>query len=168
LGKFITDPDTVDRVTQFIKDRYVGQNLPIGRGDTTEFRKDFATLLKGEEWKIQRIVSTTVNKMRNTAGVMYMSDAGVEKYAVMGINDRLQCAWCKSLQGKEFTVAVSKANILHLATSDPDSVDSVAPFIVGKVSPDEISTKTGEELQALGYDLPPFHCNCRDTIVAVL
>lgn len=171
LGKFITDEDTKQRVTQFIKDRYIGQNLPIGKGSEESirlFREEFADLLQGEDWKITRVVTTTVNRMRNTAGAMYMADAGVDKYKILGVNDRLQCEWCKSMQGKEFSVTTSKGNIEKLAQTDPSMIAEISPFIVSQLDAATVAGKTGEELQSLGYDIPPFHPHCRDTIAAIL
>lgn len=171
LGKFITDEDTKKRVLQYIKDKYIGQNLPIGKGAEaylSQFKKEFEDLLVGESWKVTRIISTTVNRMRNTAAAMYMADAGVERYEVQGIPDRLQCAWCSSLQGKKFSVVTSKANIEQLSQSDPSTIASVRPFIVSQLKADDVKDKSGEELQALGFDIPPFHPHCRDVIVAIL
>jgi hypothetical protein len=171
LGKFITDEDTQKKITEFIKERYIGQNLPIGKGSEASiklFRQEFAELLQNEDWKITRIISTTVNRMRNTAGAMYMADAGVEKYKILGVNDRLQCDWCKSMQGKEFSVAKSKENIQALALTEPSMVASLKPFVTSQLDAKTVGEKTGEELQALGFDIPPFHCHCRDTIAAIL
>lgn len=171
LGKYITDEDTKKRIVQYIKDKYIGQNLPIGKGAEaylSQFKKEFEDLLVGESWKVTRIISTTVNRMRNTAAAMYMSDAGVQQYEILGIPDRLQCAWCSSLQGKKFSVVTSKSNIEQLAQSDPSTIASVRPFIVSQLKADDVKGKSGEELQALGFDIPPFHPHCRDVIVAIL
>ena len=171
LGKFITDPDTRAAVTDFIKERYVGQNLPIGKGEAAlkEFRKEFSSLLYGEDWKISRIIATTVNRMRNTAGALYMEDAGVEKYKLVGVSDRLQCDWCKGLQGKEFTLVKATTAIKDLAASDPANVKSVSKFVTARVTAEEAASSTAEELEAAyGEIIPPLHPNCRDTIAAIL
>ena len=171
LGKFITDEDTQKRLVEFIKSEYLAKNLPIGKDVKSAgmqlFRDKFEGLLEGEEWKMSRIISTTVNTMRNTAAVMYMSDASVERFEIRGINDSLQCAWCGELQGKQFTVAKAVENINSLVSSSPTNVASVKPFITSEYTPEELRGLTQETLDTMGLVVPA-HCNCRDTIIAVI
>jgi hypothetical protein len=93
----------------------------------------------------------------------------VEKYKLVGVSDRLQCDWCKGLQGKEFTLAKATTAIKDLAASDPANVKSVSKFVTARVTAEEAASSTAEELEAAyGEIIPPLHPNCRDTIVAIL
>lgn len=171
MGKFITDKDTQTALTKFIKEKYIEGGLPIGKTDAKSvalFRREFENLLKGEEWKLQRIINTTVNKMRNSANVLYMADANVTTYEILGVRDSLQCDWCKGMQGKQFTVTLAKNNVANFVNGSPEYVASLAPFLTKKFTAEEAKNTEASELQQLGYDLPPYHPNCRDVVKAVL
>lgn len=171
LGKFITDPDTRKRITKFIKDKYLSNELPIGNNKEAIkiFREDFSDVLQGEEWKIQRIIDTTVNKLRNTAAVKYMEQASVEEFQIVGVNDSNQCDYCHNLQDKKFKISTSIKQIEKFVKSDPADLPDDSPFVTAIFkNADTIKNLTGEELQAKGLMYPPFHPYCRDTIVAVL
>lgn len=171
LGKFITDPDTRKKMTQFIKDQYLAGDLPIGNNKESIdiFRESFGKLMFGEEWKIQRIINTTTSKLRSTAAVKYMEQAMVTQYEVRGVNDRLQCAYCSNLQGKTFSVDKAVRHVEQYTISDPAYVPLDSPFVNSVFkNPDDLLSMTGDELQARGLHITPFHANCRDTLVAIL
>lgn len=171
LGKFITDPSTRKKIAAYIKEKYLNNDLPIGNNKEAlkEFQEEFTNVLQGEDWKIRRIVDTTVNKLRNTAAVKYMEQALVEEFQIVGVNDRLQCSYCHNLQDKRFSITKAVKQVEQFVVSDPAYVPLDSPFITSVFkNADDIKNLTGEELQAKGIHYPPFHCGCRDTIVAVL
>lgn len=170
LGKFITDSDTRKALTKFIKDKYIEGALPLGSTEgMAAFKEQFGDLFQGAEWKLDRIISTTVNKLRSSAAVTYMQQAGVENFEIVGVNDRLQCGYCKNLQGKQFSVTIASDKVVEFVKSDPSSVKYASPFITSLYKkPEMMADLTGAQLQAAGIQTPPFHCGCRDTIVAVL
>ena len=92
LGKFITDDDLKKKITAYIKDKYILNNMPIGNNEDAiaDFKDEFGDILEGQDWKLRRIIDTTVSKMRNTAAVNYFGQAQVEEYEIVGVNDRLQ------------------------------------------------------------------------------
>jgi hypothetical protein len=167
LGKFITDEDTRDRFTKWIQDKYLGQNLPIGSNKTAiaEFRKQFPELMQLENWKITRIINTSSTKMRNVAAVAYMNQAEIVNYEILGITDSLQCAWCKELQGKKIPIKGTVELINKVLDSTPEQVPALTPFVNSTYSAAEIKNLTGEQMLGAGISTPPFHPNCRDTIV---
>lgn len=171
LGKFITDDDTRKQMTSYIKEKYLSRELPIGdnKQALNSFREQFGDVLQGQEWKIVRIINTTVNKMRNTAAVSYMNQAEVEKYEIVGVSDRLQCAYCKNLQGKTFEVKKAVEHIDNFTKSEAGLVGLDSPFINSVIkNPSEVIDMDGAALQQLGVHTPPFHANCRDQAVAVI
>ncbi len=171
LGKFITDEDLKKKITGFIKEKYVTNELPIGNNKQSldAFKNEFGDLMDGQDWKLTRIISTTVNKMRNTAAVAYMNQAEVTQYEVTGVSDRLQCGFCREMQGKTFSVSKAVDHLSNLSNSDPALVGSDSPFVnsVFKKS-DEIKDISGEDLQSYGIHFPPYHVLCRDTVIAVI
>ena len=169
LGRFITDEDTKKKITKFIKDEYVANNLEIGKSDKAlaKFRASFADVLQGEDWKIQRVINTTVNTMRNQAGARYIAQAGLTRYKIVGVNDRLQCDWCKSMQGKTFEVGTALDHADRLTASSPTEVREMNMFVNSVFkSPKDMENLTGKQLQLAGINLPAFHSNCRDIIIA--
>lgn len=169
LGRFITDEDTKKKITKFIKDEYVANNLEIGKSPKAlaKFRKQFGEVLQGEDWKIQRVINTTVNSMRNQGAARYISQAGLTRYKVVGVTDRLQCDYCKSMQGKTFEIGTALDRADRLTASSPEEVKDMNMFVntIFK-SPADMAELTGKQLQLAGVGLPAFHANCRDVIIA--
>lgn len=171
LGKFITDDDLKSQITQYIQDEYLTRNLPIGNNTKalSAFKEKFGDIMEGQDWKLRRIIDTTVSKMRNTAAVNYMNQAEVESFEVVGVTDRLQCAYCKNMQGKTFSVSRAVNSINNLVKSEPELVGMDSPFITAIYKkPDDMKELTGDQLQDAGVTTPPFHSHCRDVLVAIL
>lgn len=171
LGKFITDPDTKKKITAFIKKYHIAGNIPIGAGHNRQalakFRQDFNQVLVGEEWKIERILRTTVSRMKNTASIMYMQQAELVEFERVEIIDRLTCAYCRELNGKKFSVSKSVDKIKAINSIEPGNIGVIDPFLVGSFTVDDIKGKSGEQLQDGGMfnGITP-HPNCRGTNVA--
>lgn len=166
LGRFITDEDTKARVTNFIKEKYLDESLPNNNPDVAaDFKTEFGDTLVAEDWKIDRIVNTTLNGMRNTAAVNYMNEAGVETFTVIDVNDDLECDYCAEMGGRTFSVSKAIQQVDSLISSDPDEVDDRSPFLTS-YSVDDVSNMSDADLQDAGFDLPSYHPNCRCTIQA--
>lgn len=171
MGKFITDADMKKNLTSFIKENYLAGDLPLGdtAALTRLFESGMADVFEGNKWKLSRIIATTVNKMRNVAAVNYMNDADVQEFEIVGVVDRLQCGYCKELQGKKFSVTKAVDNAMQMVKSDPSMVGMASPFITAIYKkPSDIVGVSAEDLQLKGIGLPPYHANCRDQAVAIL
>jgi len=171
MGKFITDPDTKKKMTEYIKEAYLNNDTEIGKSASAlkKFREEMGDILEGEDWKLQRIINTTVNKMRNIAAVNYMQEAEVEQFEIVGVPDSLQCGYCAGLRGKVFSVSKAVDTASSMVKSNPDMVAATSPFVTAKYkTPEAMAEASVEQLEAEGLGLPPFHANCRDTIVAIL
>lgn len=146
-------------------------DLPIGdnREAMAKFEAEFAGVFEDSKWKLTRIISTTVNKMRNIASVNYMNEAGVDQFEIVGIPDRLQCGYCAALQGKKFSVSKALDNVLGMVKAEPTMVGSLSPFITAVYkSPADLEGVSEADLQLNGIGMPPFHSHCRDQAVAIL
>lgn len=175
LGRFITDADTKKAITDFIKDRYLTNATPIGDNkDAIEiFQKQFANMLNLEDWKIRRVLDTSVNKMKNFAAIAMMHQAGVVMFKIAGISDDKQCAYCAAMQGYEFSVATAYNKTSKAVQGSAETLDIDSPFITslfkGQEGIDRVKQLTGEELQAQGLiGTPPMHPHCRCLVVAIL
>ena len=167
LGKFITDLDTMQRVNAFIKAEFIAKNLPIGIGmNIAPFQKQFPQILQNEAWKIQRIVNTTTNKMRNYATLEYMVSAELKQYTITGIKDSKQCSHCANLQNKVFSISLAQKHIAKVTSNDPSKTPEISPFVNAVISnPNDLKDLTGANLQSMNIHTPPFHPNCRDVII---
>lgn len=173
MGKFITDDDTVNRLRKFIYDEFDKGDLPLGQTDgQRQFIRNLAQTLEIEEYKIDRIVRTTTNKMRSYASVNYMQQVGVAQFEVLALIDNKTSDICRKMNGKVFSVPASRARILQVSKSQPSSVPRVTPFVssVFKASElDELDDLSGSDLLSThGIFAPPYHANCRTQILAIL
>lgn len=173
MGKFITDDDTINRLQQFIYDEFDKGDLPLGKTDgQRKFIENMAQTLEIEQYKIDRIVRTTTNKMRSYASVNYMQQVGVKSFEVLAMIDNKTSDICRKMNGKVFSVPASRARILKVTKSKPSSVPNVTPFVssVFKTNElDQLDDLTGEDLLSNhGIFAPPYHGNCRTQILAIL
>ncbi|CAB4185605.1 hypothetical protein UFOVP1492_28 [uncultured Caudovirales phage] len=169
LGKFVTDPDTKRKLTEFIKEKFVAGELPTGRDAKlfAQFKSQFEELMQLEDWKIARIINTTVNRVRNAAALNYMAQAGIEKYERIELNDRLTCPYCKSVAGRQFSVTVSLSKLDSVMALEPQYIGTVAPFLTAIGKADSLAGKSDEQLEDYTLMAGPLHPNCRGSIAAV-
>ena len=171
LGKFITDPDTKQRLMDWIQKEFEKGDIPLGQTKgQAQFLKQLAAQLQLEEWKITRIVTTTTNKAQQYAAINYMSQAGVERYEVVAMIDNKTSDVCRAMDGKTFITATGRAKVVKVGKSDPLDVPKVTPFVSAVFENlDDLEDITGDELAAeYGIFSPPFHPHCRTQLVAIL
>lgn len=171
LGKFITDDDTIKRLTGYIANKYIAQDTPIGKSkkNVVEFRAQMESTLQLEDWKIQRIIDTSVNRMRNYGSAGYMNEAGVEGYEIVGVKDSKQCPYCKELQGKTFTLSKVVDTIQKVVESPVTDLPDLSPFLTSQVdNADKLVGKTGKEIENEYQISVPVHPTCRDRLQAVI
>lgn len=169
LGKFITDKDTKNRLWAYLKENYLKGYLPIGKDADTiaQFKKTFSEQMLMEGWKIRRIIDTTMNKVRNYSAVYYMQQVEVEKFEVLEMNDNLTCEYCENMNGLIFEVSNAVSRVQKEVGAGAGNIQYVSPFLTSKPL-DEVKGKTASELQAMGFNSPPYHPHCRGTVLAVL
>lgn len=170
LGKFITDQDTRKKISDFIVDEYVKGTTPIGnnRDALNKFKDNFEGVLDGEDWKIRRVLDTSLNRLRNSAAVTYMNQAEVTQYEIVGVGDNRQSEFCRNIDGRIFSVRTAVDSISSVSNSDPASIAALSPFGTSLISAKDIPGTSSEDLELLGIGLPPYHGHCRTTVVAVL
>lgn len=168
LGKFITDPDTIQRVKDYIHDVYLEGNKPIGRKSKAldEFINNFEDAVTLERWKIRRIVETTLNKVRNYANVNYIAQADVEEFEIVEIMDRKTCSHCTIMNGKIFSTEPAVKHIERVVNGKPEDVSTLSPFAT-TIKAEDLKTMTSQEIQLKGISTPSYHPHCRGRVVAV-
>lgn len=172
MGRFVTDADFRKKLTETIKDLYLNRELPIGdiEANMKQLRARLGNVFEGEEWKLRRIIETTVNRMRNIAAVSYMQQAEVEQYEIVEVMDTITCDWCRQIDGMKFNVNRSTSLASESLNGSPELVKVTSPFLTTLYKkPEDMEGLSAGDLQNAGFiGLPPSHPHCRGTIVAVL
>lgn len=171
LGRFITDESTTRKITAYIKKEYLENGGEIGRSDAMlkKFKENFEGVLDGEDWKIRRVIDTTVSRMRVTGALHYMAQAEVTEYEIVEVMDSHTCEYCKHMNGKKFSVAESFSKVEDMDFGDGSILRERFPFVTSVFKkPEEMDGLSASELSAKGVSMPPYHPSCRGTIVAVL
>lgn len=168
LGKFITDESTRRKFKTWLNDMYLDGNVPVGRaGEELEaFLEEFGEVFAYESYKIARVISTTLNKARNYANVLYINQANLEKFEIVEVMDRITCQWCRHLNGKQFTTAKAVSKIERAINSSTRDIGKESPFATS-IPLEEFEQMETEQIQNRGIDTPPYHCHCRGRVVAV-
>lgn len=168
LGKFITDKDSIERITKWIKNLFEQGELPVGGNTTTtEFINEFEKILNLEQWKIRRIIETTANKSRAYASVNYIDQAGIDKYEIVEKIDSKTCDYCAHMNGHVLQTSIAVDHIKKVVNSDVNDINNVSPFATS-VKIDRFKEMDSDQLQAAGFNTPPFHPHCRCVVVAYI
>jgi len=169
LGKFITDPDTMERVRRFAAEQYLEYGNEIGKESSVlrDFMRAFEDLMYLEKWKIRRIIETAVNNSRNFAQTYYIQQAGVEKYERVEVMDRLTCPHCAHVNGKEFSVETNAKTIEKITGGEPGDLEKISPFAT-TVSISDWRKMTPPEIQSKGMGIGSLHPHCRGRWVAII
>lgn len=105
-------------------------------------------------------------------GALYaLKNSNVTKFMVVGPDDDRKCEFCRSMLGKVFSVDTEIRNIEDVvAKGNPNIADDIE-FLMsqypGKEGAARLNEMDGPEVQENGFAVPPYHVNCRDSIVAV-
>jgi SPP1 gp7 family putative phage head morphogenesis protein len=167
LGQFITDSDTRKRINNFIREFYIEQGENIGENEKVlnEFRSRFTETILLESWKIERILNTSVNKIRTFANINYMHQANVKKYKIVEVMDRITCPHCKAMDGRIFQTKLAREKIEKVVNGSVENSVNISPFAT-TIDASVLENMSDKELQSQNIDTTPFHPNCRGRVVA--
>lgn len=168
LGKFITDPDTENRVVTWMRTKMEQGGIPVGRKSylIDEFINEFANEMKNERWKIRRIIETTANRTRNMGNLFYMNQAQVKIFEVVELMDNKTCLYCKHMNKKRFDIPTTVDQFSNMINSDYDKISTISPFAT-TIKLNEFTAMDARALAAKGIKVPPFHPHCRGRMIAV-
>lgn len=167
LGKFINDPDTERRITDWLKDQFESGNVPVGPDNplVDSFIHAFSDIVRLEAWKIRRIIETTANRTRNFGNLNYINQAQVQKFEIVEVNDSRTCPWCKHMNGKIMSVTTAVTSMNELVNDGFDRMPELTPFAT-TVKIEDFKKLDAVSLQLAGFSTPPYHPHCRGRIVA--
>ena len=162
FGRYLTNPQTQKDLKTWIVDHYLrsGRNLRDA-GELNRFRLLFENRVAKEDYKILRIVETTVNRARNWGNIFLVEEAGGASIEITGPIDNLTCRWCQAMTGKKFKVTPVAQHVKDILERDPESLPQLNPFLPGKLHPALVDELSESQLLAQGIALPPYHPHCR-------
>lgn len=169
FGQSISSPVVAQKLLDYIQQTYFVEGVSSWNQIDFQAMYDAIPELIGiEAWRLSRIVSTSVSRVKNLALLTAMNNAGVEQFQIVSANDLLTCKYCKELDGKTFSVSAAYNELGNIA-QNPSAVGNSYPFITSLYpKPADISGKTSEQIAAQGFKLIPAHPHCRCVIVAVI
>lgn len=120
---------------------------------------------------LKMMVNTAVSRAQNLGSLMTMSSMGVVSYMIAGPSDAKTCQFCLAMLNRVANVK-KDYDYWKLGISIHDSPQE-NPSIIKESSlswryqynPEELFNLSTSQIQATGPVHPPFHPNCRHTIV---
>ncbi len=152
-GKFIT----------WLESEYIDKGLNI-RDEATmaEFRENFTGMVKETTWqKINQLVNTTMARVQNFGQTMKLYEAGFKRFRIVGPKTYPICEYCNSMVGRVFEVKAAAQRLSRVVQKGFEDPKDLPPFITNKYKLEELEEMTDAQLQADGFESPPYHPECR-------
>ncbi len=172
LSKFIENSDARGPIVKFLQKQYLEDGDALfGRtkGDSIErFRSLFSNRLEDISDKaVQRILDTSVQRMRNWGHIGQLDEAGIE-YA-RPVNPSPEAPICVYVTSQNLLIPVGTARqaVNRLANLSADEYRSFLES-TGPVTPEKIQSFGIDTATAEGIGFPPYHPHCHTVLEAVL
>jgi hypothetical protein len=169
-GNYLARNETTGKqFVSWLQDEYIAKGLNI-RDEATwkEFRQNFADLVRETSFqKIEQIVSTTMGRVQNMGQTLSLYEAGLQRYQIVGPRTAPICNHCKGMLGRVFEVKVAAARLAKVLEKGFENPEDLPPFLSNQYTAEKVKEMTDEELQAAGFETPPFHPKCRHRKAAV-
>lgn len=165
-----------DRQVSSALSRYVHEGLQegLGRAEIGTRMKNFFNTYVGvtsrpdSYWR--GLAANGMNRARNFGLVQGYVELNIQYLEILAVLDERTSEVCKEMNGKRIPVAdaVVQRDTL-MAMQDPEDVRLVSPFVqLSDIQNENGRTKAISDLSAMGVTMPPYHFNCRTTVVEVL
>lgn len=163
-GNYLADNETTGKsFIGWLQDEYIAKGLNI-RDEATwkEFQKKFTQLVNETSFKkIEQLVSTTMSRVQNMGQTLSIYEAGFKRYVIVGPKTAPACKHCINMVGRKFEVKVAATRLAEILDKGFEKREDLPPFLTSKYSSDTLKELSDAELQAAGFETPPFHPLCR-------
>ena len=171
-GNYLANNESTGKqFISWLQDEYITKGLNIKDAATwDEFKTTFADLVKETSFqKIEQIVSTTMGRIQNMGQILSHYEAGIKRYAIVGPSTYPICQHCINMLGRKFEVKIAASRLAKNLEKGFEDPSDFPPFLTTKHTAAQIdkSEMSDADLQAAGFDLPPFHPKCRHRTAAV-
>ena len=167
FSKYLQNDSAKKPMLKFLKKEYLEGGYTNIDKFIERYGKNFGNISKSQ---IQRIVDTSVSRIRNWGHIRQMSEFKVKYYEIVEVLDRITCPICLEMDGKIFPVGKADERILKLselsAEDFNEKVYKNAPAKTQEEWIDYAKSKSGKEMIADNIVGPPFHSRCRGRQVA--
>jgi len=169
-GNYLANNETVGKqFISWLQDEYIDKGLNIRDAATwDEFSRAFSGLVKETAFqKIEQLVSTTMARIQNMGQTLSLYEAGIKRYEIVGPRTAPACKHCLGMLGRQFEVRVAATRLANILGKGFEQPADLPPFLTSSYSPEQIEKMSDVELQAAGFETPPFHPKCRHRKAAV-
>ncbi|MEQ8822639.1 MAG: hypothetical protein RLY93_20575 [Sumerlaeia bacterium] len=168
FGKSITEDDSKARLRAAVEEMYLRDGRAIGKSpkELAALRERLGGAIGLEDWKLRRIIDTSVATTRNFAQVRSLEQMHAVTFEVAGPLDNLTCPHCRNMVGRTFSVTKAVKKIADLVEAGPASLPALKPFLVSQVSLPNLEKASDAELEGFGVQMPPYHPHCRHRVIA--
>ena len=163
-GHYLADnPQVQGKFVKWLEKEYIASGLNIKDATAREaFFKKFGKVVTETGWrKVTQLVDTTMARIQNMGQTLKLYEAGFSRFRIVGPRGGPICEYCREMVGRVFAVAPAAQRLAGIVEKGFEDPADLPPFITEGYTPDELRDLTDEEIQAAGYDSPPFHPECR-------
>ncbi len=165
LSKFINNSNTTSAIHSFLREQFLEKGEGLFEQTTDNVLAEFQSLLrekliKIENYAARRIITTSVQRMRNWANIGQLHEAGIE-YA-QAYNPSPEAAICVYMNGKLIPVGVAYEAVQKLSSMEPQQFEAG----LKPITPSTIEQKGIVQATADGEGFPPYHPNCHTRLIA--
>jgi hypothetical protein len=168
-GNYLADNETTGRnFVNWLEREYIAKGLNIKDNPTwDEFRREFPEVVRTTSYrKTVQLVSTTMSRVQNMGQTLSLYENGFERYRIVGPRTAPICEFCKSMLDRVFEVKAAATRLAKILEKGFESRSQLPPFLSSHYTLDQVQGMSDEELQAAGFESPPFHPECRHRKVA--
>ena len=163
-GNYLADnPDVGGKFITWLENEYIDKGLNIRDEKTmAEFRTNFKGMVKVTTWqKINQLVNTTMARVQNFGQTMKLYEAGFKRFRIVGPKTWPICPYCANMVGRVFEVEAAAKRLSKVVAKGFEDPKDLPPFITNRYALDDLTGMTDEDLQAAGFESPPYHPECR-------
>ena len=156
--------DRIDRASRFQKGvRLQKAKDPI---DPDVLARDLNRYLRGEIYRVVQASSNLVGTRVAAYGVLHEARVrGLATYRIDAVLDARTTDICRAMDGRIMKTQTAFKKVQDtLLIQDPTNLAKVVPWPENGAA---VEGKASDELQAMGFDVPPFHYLCRSVLTLV-
>jgi hypothetical protein len=165
LSKYIFNESTEKSVLDFLKRRFIEGGEGIFQRTSEEALLEFKLLAQDAletmtDYEAQRIINTSVQRMRTWANIGQLDEAGFQ-YAEI-YNPSPEAEICQFLAGKIIPVGAARQAVDELSKLTPEQFQAQ----LSPVTEQRINARGLDGAVRDGWGFPPYHPNCKTRLIA--
>jgi hypothetical protein len=163
----------VERLRNKIESLYNEYGVEIGTPERiNSFKVAVGNFMSSVVSEATNSMSDATSQRAKAWGAIYaLKASGIKKFMIVGPDDDRKCEFCRAMLGKVFSVDTEIRNIEDVVVKGNPSINEEIAFLMnlypGKEGAARLNDMNATEIQDNGIAVPPYHINCRDSIVAV-